>query len=256
MIIKRKGCRADTKDKRDHSFKRMATRRRALPASADVRRYCPPLTDQGNLGSCVLQSIQFVLRWHANRYGFGPATDHALSVLQLYYDTRAREGTINSDAGCEIRNAIKCLKEIGMGREKDWPYVISKFKQKPPPEVYKMAKLFTALTYERVPITASDVKWAIVEGYPVIIGISLFDSFDSEDVERTGLVPMPGDDESMTGGHAMVIVGFGQKKNCFTTANWWTEKWGDKGYCYIPYSYIGSKDLGSDYWAIKNLGGS
>lgn len=253
MITRGKGCRRDVKDPRDHEFKFKAARVH-VPAEVDLRKWMPPILDQGEIGSCVSHSITSALRWHLRRAG---AAYDPLSRLQVYYYARYLEKTILEDAGCEIRNGIKSVQKFGAAKEDLWPYIENKFTIEPPDEVKRLGMLWTSLTYERVPVGVNSLKVALAEGFPVVIGISLFDSFESGDVEKTGIVPFPDiENESMTGGHAMLCVGYGQKPGYFTVANSWSEEWGDKGYCYIPEKYIGSPKFGSDYWIIKNLGGA
>jgi C1A family cysteine protease len=177
--------------------------------------------------------------------------DHNYSRLQLYYDGRKLEGTIDSDSGLEIRDAIKCVAKLGVAHEELWPYDVSKFKLPPPPSVYTDANNYQALEYKRVEISARAVKTAIAQGYPVIIGLTLFSSFESDAVEKTGIVPMPDiHKEENVGGHCMAAVGYGQKPGYITVQNSWDVDWGDKGYCYLPEEYIGSKNFGGDYWII------
>lgn len=252
-IPRRYGCRRDTRDPRDHEFKLRATRFLPLPPAMDHRKYMPPIQSQGDLGSCVLNVLTSALRWHVNLSG-GP--DAALSRLQAYYFTREIENTIESDAGCEIRNAVKAVKRVGVAKEVFWPYDESKFRVRPPDEVVRVGKLWSALSYERVAVNTRSIKEALTIG-PVMFGVTLFSSFESEDVERTGVVPMPDvEKEGVVGGHAMLLVGYGQKPGYFTVANSWGPEWGDKGYCYIPERYVASTEFGGDYWIVKNLGGA
>lgn len=242
------GCRRDTKDMRDHMF---APRVARLPAAVDLRPHCPPVMDQGDLGSCTANAITGALRYELKRQG---GRDAKLSRLQLYYDERVMEGTIASDAGAEIRDGIKSAAKIGVGHETLWPYAISKFAKKPPPGVYKDALKFKALEYQRVEVDAAALKSAIASGHTPVIGVTLYESFESKDVERTGVVPMPGRNEQELGGHALYVAGYGQKPGYFTVRNSWAANWGDKGDCYFPESYLGSKLLGSDYWIIMHEG--
>jgi C1A family cysteine protease len=240
------GCRRDTKDARDHLFHPKAVR---LPVSVDLRDHCPPVMDQGQLGSCTAHGITGALRYERMAAG---KTDVKLSRLQLYYDERVLEGSVNDDAGAEIRDGIKSAGKIGVGHETLWPYRIGKFKQKPPAKVYADAVHFEALTYERVQVATSHVQAALAAGHPVVIGVSLYESFESLSVEKTGVVPMP--DlvcEQMVGGHCLYVVGYGQKPKHFTVRNSWGISFGDKGDVYFPFGYIGSTKFGSDYWIIK-----
>jgi C1A family cysteine protease len=242
------GCRRDMPDARDHVFHPTVMR---LPAAVDLRQHCPPVMDQGQLGSCTAHGITGALRYailKANR------PDAHLSRLQLYYDERVVEGSVASDAGAEIRDGIKCAAKIGVARESKWPYLISKFKTKPSPAVYKDAFAFTALTYQRVSVDVAHLKAAIAGGLPVIIGVSLYESFESDAVAKTGVLPMPKPTEEMIGGHCMYVVGYGQKPSTFTVRNSWNTDWGDKGDLYMPEAYLGSPKYGSDYWVIMTEG--
>jgi C1A family cysteine protease len=207
--------------------------------------------DQGSLGSCTAHGITSALRFELLKRN---EPDVPLSRLQLYYDERKAEGTIESDAGAEIRDGIKCASKIGVAPEKDWSYQISKFDVKPPAKCYKDAKKFRALEYKRVEVSISSVKNALASGHPVVIGVTLYESFESLSTERTGVVKMPEKKEQIAGGHCMYVVGYGQRKGYFTVRNSWAKDWGDKGDCYMPEAYIGSRLLGADYWVITTEG--
>jgi C1A family cysteine protease len=242
------GCRRDTRDARDHLFRPMAMR---LPAAVDLRPHCPPVMDQGALGSCTAHGITGALRYaiiNANR------PDVHLARLQLYYDERVVEGTVASDAGAEIRDGIKVAGKTGVAHETKWPYVIGKFKQKPPAGVYRDALRFTALSYQRVAVDTMHLKAALAGGLPVVIGVSLYASFESDVVTKTGMLPMPKPHEEMIGGHCMYVVGYGQKAGTFTVRNSWNTDWGDKGDLYMPEAYLGSDKYGSDYWVVMTEG--
>lgn len=242
------GCRRDTKDIRDHIFKPTAVR---LPAAVDLRGYCPPVMDQGQLGSCTAHGITGALRYEMIRRG---ASDVRLARLQLYYDERVIEGTVASDAGAEIRDGIKSAAKVGVAHESLWPYNITKYRTKPTPSVYQDAIKFRALSYARCDVSAAALKSAIAQGHTPVIGLTLYESFESAAVAKTGMVPMPTRGEATVGGHCMYVVGYGQKPNTFTVRNSWAADWGDKGDCYFPEAYLGSPHLGSDYWIIQTEG--
>lgn len=243
------GCRRDLRDPRD---KMMVSRAVRLPPSVDLREHCPPVMDQGDIGSCTAHGITGALRFLLRRTG---QPDTVLSRLQLYYDERKLEGTVAEDAGAEIRNGIKCAAKLGVASEDLWPYEVSRFRDAPPPPVYTDAQRFNALTYERVPVGVNALKQALAQGFPVIIGVTLFDSFEADAVARTGVVPFPSlAHEEPVGGHCMYAVGYGQRGGYFTVRNSWGTDWGDKGDCYLPEAYLGSNRYGSDYWIIRGVG--
>lgn len=240
------GWKPDKPDHRDHLFAFDVNVE--VPLKASVDQWAPPIMDQGQLGACTAHGITGALRLNKIKLG---VADVPRARLQLYYDERALEKTTKSDAGAEIRDGIKTLAKKGVAAETLWPYDITKFKTKPPKNVYTDALKEQALTYESVPVNATAIKAAIAAGHAVIIGISVFESFESAEVAKTGVVPMPGHGESLLGGHCLYVTGYGDKTGYFTVRNSWGTSWGDGGKCYIPEGYLGSPSYGSDYWIIK-----
>jgi C1A family cysteine protease len=241
------GCRRDTRDARDHEFHPTAVR---IPAAVDLRSHCPPVMDQGELGSCTAHGITGALRYDLISSG---KPDIPLSRLQLYFDERFIEGTVNDDAGAEIRDGIKSAAKLGVGRETLWPYRINQFKKKPPAACYRDAVRFEALSYQRVQVSVSALKAAIAAGHPVVIGISVYSSFESDAVAKTGIVPMPDlHREQLLGGHCLYAVAY--RKGFITARNSWGPRFGDGGDVHFPEAYLGSPKLGSDYWAITTAG--
>ena len=52
------------------------------------------------------------------------------------------------------------------------------------------------------------IKTSLFNGNPFVMGIAVYESFESEEVARTGEVPMPGEGEKMLGGHAILCCGY------------------------------------------------
>lgn len=245
------GCRRDTRDARDDA-RRFRVTHMQLPPVVGLMDRLPPVMNQGELGSCTANGITAALRFLLISTG---KEDIALSRLQLYYDERYIEDTINEDAGAEIRDGIKSAFKLGVGREDLWPYDISRFKEKPPSPVYESGLEYQGLEYQRVPVSSVALKQVLALGFPVVIGVSLYDSFESDEVARSGMVPMPDlNAEGLVGGHCMLVAGYGQRPGYFTVRNSWGDDWGDQGNCYMPEQYLGSELYGADYWAIKAIG--
>lgn len=250
-IIQRKyGWKPDKKDHRDRLFLAPMIDASQFPPEKYIGDKAPAPMDQGHLGSCTGHGISGAFRTARIIAGL---PDRSFSRLQLYFDERELEQTIDEDAGAEIRDGIKCLSSTGIAPEELWPYDISKFTVRPTKDVYESARLDVALSYERVNVSVNDIKAALVADHPVIIGISIFPEFESQIVAETGIVPMPTSNEQPLGGHCMYVVGYGQKPGYFTVRNSWGPNWGDKGDCYIPEDYLGNPNFGSDYWIIKTV---
>lgn len=205
----------DAHDPRDRHFK--VTRVANLPASVDHRPGMPPVYDQGDLGSCTGNAIAAVVQ-------FDQLKEHIASWvpsrLFIYYNERLIEGTVNEDAGAQLRDGIKAIAGYGFCEESVWPYDVQKFKTKPSNAAYTEARLHTALQYERVAQTQTSIKQALAAGFPIVVGIVVFEAFESDEVAATGIVPMPNPlvDQDL-GGHAVVIVGYDDAKQHWIMRN-------------------------------------
>lgn len=250
------GWKPSKPDQRDEEHAYAVTHMQAipLPAATDLRPKMPPIYDQGQLGSCVGNGTgaawQFVLML-ASVVGMLPAR------LLIYYWGRFIEGTVNEDSGLEIRDGFKALAKYGCCDEKLWPYNIKKFKVKPVAKALKAALAHLATTYHAVANAGStgltEIKTCLAQGFPVVGGFTVYDSFESAHAAQTGIIPMPGKKESVLGGHCVVIVGYDDVKQWFIVRNSWGTGWGDKGYCYMPYAYWTNKNLASDCWTLRTV---
>ena len=252
--VQRHGWRPDTPDRRDHIFSAPEHVSAApLPTSVDLRPAMPPLYDQGELGSCTGNAI-------AGAYEFDlikqKVTDFAPSRLFIYYNERVMEGTVSQDAGAEIRDGIKSIGQQGVCTEKTWPYNIKKFASKPTKKAYTEALGHKALTYARVPQTLKDMKGCLAAGYPIVLGFSVYESFESQQVADTGIVQMPDATERLVGGHAVVVVGYDDATQRWIVRNSWGSSWGIGGCFTIPYTYFTDPNLASDLWTIRVVAGT
>ena len=223
-----------------------------LPPSVDLRSECPPIYDQGQLGSCTANAIAGAIEFDQQKQATQEFTP---SRLFIYYNERAIEGTVDQDAGAQIRDGIKSVATIGAPPEDDWPYDISEFAQQPPQKAFDDAKLDLVTTYSRVPQILAQMQGCLASGYPFVFGFTVYNSFESDTVAQTGMVPMPGSGESVLGGHAVVAVGYDDSNRTFTVRNSWGTGWGVNGYCFMPYEYLLTQNLASDFWTIRTVTG-
>ncbi len=247
------GWMPDLPDHRDHLYAAPQPSR-VLPSKIDLRGACPPVYDQGQLGSCTANSIGAAIEFDQikqKKAFFMP------SRLFIYYNERAMEGTVDSDSGAQIRDGIKCVGKYGDCPEKLWPYNLAKFKTKPSAACYKEAVKHQAVLYQRVLRDLNQMKGCLAAGYPFVFGFSVYESFQSEQVAKTGRVPMPAPGEPGAGedgrpaGHAVMAVGYNDATQTFIVRNSWGPKWGMKGYFTMPYAYLTQRGLSSDFWTIR-----
>jgi C1A family cysteine protease len=215
-----------------------------------MRDHFPPCYDQGDLGSCTAQSISGLLEFAQLRQP-GGGQNFTPSRLFIYYGERKMEGTLNEDAGAQIRSGIKVVADDGAPPEEMWPYDIDKFARRPTRKSYREAKKHQAISYERVCQRIEDVRGCLADGYPFAFGFSVYDAFESDEVARTGILTFPKSDETMLGGHAVVCVGYDNDKSIIFVRNSWGTDWGLSGYFTMPYEYLLDRDLADDFWSIR-----
>ncbi len=95
------------------------------------------------------------------------------------------------------------------------------------------------------------MKGCLAAGYPFVIGFSVYESFESKKVAKTGHAPMPGPHEKMLGGHCVLAVGYNDAHQHFILRNSWGAGWGMEGYFTLPYSYLLDENLSTDFWTIR-----
>lgn len=237
----------DLPDHRDLMYNQLRPVPQSLPESVDLRSFCSPVEDQGQLGSCTGNALAGALEFleEKNR---APFTD--LSRLFIYYNERAIEHSVKSDSGAQIRDGVKSLAKLGVCSEKKWPYAISKFAAKPSAACYKEAERHVISSYHRI-LTLDEMRTCLAEGYPFVFGFTVYESFESQRVAQTGIVSMPKSDERVMGGHAVLGVGYDDAQRRFFVRNSWGKNWGQHGYFTIPYGYLASRNLADDFWTIR-----
>jgi C1A family cysteine protease len=222
--------------------------RSGLPAKVDLRKKCPPVYDQGQLGSCTANGIAAAVEFDQRKQGIQVFVP---SRLFIYYNERAIEGTVSQDSGAQVRDGIKSVATVGAPPERDWPYNIKVFAEKPPLKAYTDAKKDLVASYARVSQGITQMQGCLADGYPFVFGFTVYDSFESDKVAKTGVVPMPASREKVLGGHCVVAVGYDATKRVFIIRNSWGKGWGMKGYCTMPFEYLLNANLASDFWTIR-----
>ena len=240
------GWNPDLPDQRDHAF--AIAKPVPLPPVIDLRLQMPPVYNQGELGSCTANAIAAVLdfgRQHQGKPFMSP------SRLFVYFNERTMERTVSEDSGAQIRDGIKSVHKQGVCPESEWPYIVTKFADMPTAKCYADALKFQALLYSRVAPSLNSMLQCLASGLPFVFGFTVYESFESEEVAKTGIIPMPGLKEQTVGGHAVAAVGYDLSKRMALVRNSWGTDWGIGGYFWMPFDYISNPDLADDRWVIK-----
>jgi C1A family cysteine protease len=247
--IARYGWIPDIPDARDHLYAAPPKVLERLPRRVSLRSKCPTVYDQGELGSCTANAIGAAIEFDQMkqklRRTFTP------SRLFIYYNERVIEGTVDIDSGAMIRDGIKSVGKQGACPERNWPYKIEKFQDKPSRDCYRIAKEHRAILYQRLQQTLTQLKGCLASGYPFVFGFAVYESFEAPAVARSGHAPMPGAKEKALGGHAVLGVGYDDSKQWFICRNSWGTRWGMSGYFTLPFAYLTDRGLSSDFWTIR-----
>ena len=246
--IKRFGWMPDLPDQRDFRYA-SGKSIKSLAKKIDLRKNMPPIYDQGSLGSCTANAIgaafQYSLKLQNKKLEFMP------SRLFIYYNERVMINTVNEDSGAMIRDGFKSLNKLGVCPESQLPYLITKFTQKPNAKCYHEAKLHQVISYHKINRNLQQMKACLAEGFPFVFGFTVYESFDSITVAKTGKLNMPNKDEDNLGGHAVLAVGYDDVSKRFIVRNSWGDEWGKKGYFTMPYDYLLDENLSDDFWTIR-----
>lgn len=241
-------------DPRD--FKYVMTLRQSakqnLPVIVDFRllypRLMPNVLDQGCLGTSAVSAcsnaIRFILRKEKNR-------DLKPSRLYMYWFARfVQNPDLDfSDSGVSLRSIMSSIHTYGLCEENAFPYNVNLSKVKPPNKCIRSATPNTRdFKYLTLDLNLTLIKQCLYSGLPIVFGMNIFESFESDNVNRTGIVPMPNVSEVMLGSHVALMVGYDEGKRSFIVMNSWGLNWGDKGFFYLPYEYLAYM---SDLWTIK-----
>ena len=254
------GWAPDLPDHRDFLYAVPPVTAAALPPSVDLRPGCPPVYDQGQLGSCTANAIAGAIEFDQIKEKLPEFTP---SRLFIYYNERVIEHDVQSDNGAQIRDGIKSVAAQGVCAETSWPYSDQNTDPKPCPKCpyakkpsqscYNEAKNHTVKLYQRLTPILGTLKGCLASGYPFVFGFTVYESFESQQVAQTGIVPMPAASEKVVGGHAVVGVGYDDSKQQFIVRNSWGTGWGIKGYFMMPYAYLTNSNLADDFWTIRTV---
>lgn len=235
-----------------------------LPSSVDLRKWCSPVENQGQIGSCTANAGAGVVEYFENR-AFGRYLD--ASRLFLYKVTR-NFANLKGDSGAFLRSTMGALVLFGVPPEEYWPYTDKDpdFDKEPSAFCYSFATSYKSIKYFRhdspnlsKEAVLESIKKTLAAGIPSMFGFTVFNSISQ--AAKSGKIPFPCSKEKILGGHAIVAVGYNdsmviknttcgiETQGALLIRNSWGESWGDKGHGWLPYDYI-LKEVAVDFWSI------
>ncbi len=234
----------------------------SLAARVDLREWCSPIEDQLTIGSCSAQAGVGLLEYFERR-----AHDRHIDASRLFlYKVTRNLLHLEGDTGAYCRTTMGALVLFGVPPEEYWPYSVADFDVEPPAFCYAFGQSYQAIRYYRLdpPETPRDtllarIKANLAAKLPSMFGFSVYSSISQAD--DNGEIPFPASNDRLRGGHAVVAVGYDDKKEIVNTTdsnattgallirNSWGTDWGESGYGWLPYKYV-EKGLAIDWWSL------
>ena len=263
----------DKIDERDYTFKAISSQIE-LPDSVDLRPDFPSVFSQNSQGSCtsncgigVLEYLFYVLL----------GKKLILSRQYLYNMERINDKCpLHIDNGSSMRQICHTLNKNGVCLEELFTYGNGNEKIEPNDKAKANAQKYRIKSYHRCE-NANDIKMALAQGFPVLAGIEIYNSFYN--TKSDGIIPKINKAENQClGGHAVVLAGyksnnkkglFGKKETYYILRNSWgvsektEDSWGyafnnpsDSGFGENGYGYISESNLMNilmDSWVITEV---
>lgn len=255
------GRKPDSADTRDRLYSAVHKPAGEIPPSVDLRSKLPPCFDQGQTNSCGPNSGSGLMCFLYPQI-------KAFSRLQIYYNVRTIEGDVGQDDGVETRDVMRVLMMTGAAPEVLWPFNVKNLYTEPYDSVYVSAEKYTISMYSRL-LTESDYLGCLAQGFPFILGFTVFESLDSDDIAKHGVFPYPKKGDKDLGGHDVLCVGYDTNfhqntdflksglnpdqvsNRALLIRNSWGTKWGLKGHFWMPIDFAADPDTGNDAWSAR-----
>jgi C1A family cysteine protease len=207
--------------------------------AVDLSEWLGPVRNQGNEGACTMFAGSGIAEWNFKKY---KSLDVVLSPQFGYRLERNIEGDNNVDGGAQSRTMMQVLTGYGLCLEATDPYVDTGWNKPTTAAQIVEARKYRLGAYHRIPDLLT-LKSVLASGYVASLAITVYTSFESDEVTQTGLVPLPGSNDVALGGHEIYAYGYDDAiKTASGTGglkmrNSWGTDWGIAGDFILPYEY-------------------
>jgi hypothetical protein len=199
----------------------------------------PPPQYQGRQNSCVGWAVAYALKTYQERLegGYDVVRDGAIDQTRVFSPAfiynQINQGR---DGGSMFRDALNLVHEQGVASWADMPYDPSDYLRRPSADARARATRFRIDHWRQINGQDTvEVKSHVNAGYPVLIGASIDEGFES--MRASAIWNSSGG--RVLGGHAMVVVGYDDGRQAFKLLNSWGQDWGDRGYGWLSYTHFG-----------------
>jgi hypothetical protein len=246
----------DPKDERDRVL--YVKNQVRLPHKVDNRHVCTPVLDQGPIGSCTAFATCAMLEYLMNWYDKNQSDEEKKQSLHvdvyserfLYYVTRKDilKGDPTEDSGAYVRAALKAAAKFGVCKE-TWCRYGPDYWSQPGAAAYSNALDNQLISYAAVKPNHTDVRTMLSKGYPIVCAFNVYEGCMTNDAWVTGVMARSG---RITGGHAIMLVGYDNHMRWYIFKNSWGVNFGDGGYGFLPYDFMENGDM-RDLWVAYSM---
>lgn len=217
-----------------------------------------PISDQGNLGSCVgngsMDALEILMGLE------NPSSVVQLSRLHAYYLGRLYTRETNKDEGTHIRAVFYMINKRGVCPESLWPYDDDKSSgnspvfHAPPLDALMTADSNKITSYYRIDAEGQErldvIELSVRANHPVVFGTVVGSQFMN--CRSDAVLGRPQDSK---GRHCIICTGVRRAvtgRREFLIRNSWSERWGDKGHAWLDEAYL-DWDETEDLWVPTRM---
>jgi hypothetical protein len=229
--------------------RRMLTRDIVVAPVADTRKFCGPVKDQGGEGACTAHAGTEAFEWIDRAYF---KNSRIYSPQYTYAKELIAQGDFPNDEGSDGTTLCGTLIVNGCCELSLFPYVSGQIVRPTAAQDLDAAKhtlgSFHGLTGSKtaLSILGDPTPW------PVLVGFTVYESFESDQVAKTGVYDPNLGAESVLGGHEVLMVGYdvgetptlrpsGSKPSALIMNSWGTG-WGLSGFVWMALSVLDASD--------------
>ncbi len=215
------------------------------PPHVDLRGWAGNIKDQGEEGSCTGHAFSSAREWIARKYEHNEVV---LSPQFLYAEELIKNNSFPQDVGSQPRTGCKVLTSIGVCEASLYPYKAGEI-VKPNADQIRNALTYRTGAYHRLQ-DANDLMDCLGDTtpWPVTIGFPVYESFMTDAVAKSGIMPVPKPGEKLVGGHEVLCLGYDLHSEMAINQNSWGVSWGKLGYFMMPFEVINSNNV--DMWMV------
>ncbi|MGV3525924.1 MAG: C1 family peptidase [Candidatus Sericytochromatia bacterium] len=209
-----------------------------LPAAVDLSEHMPTPGFQGRQNSCVAWASTYAVKTYQEkleqRYQLisqgKPDWERIFSPAFVY--NQINQGR---DGGATLVDALNLLSGQGAVSWAAMPYHVGNYLRQPTSAQLQAARRYRIAYWRQVNVADPyELKAQLQAGYPVMIGALIDESLHK--LERGAVWKQAGGRK--LGGHALVVVGYDDRRKAFKVMNSWGPRWADGGFGWIDYRHF------------------